>query len=89
MKRRARGRCEATHHDPACDGIGREVDHVVQGDDHRLANLQLLSRACHARKTRLDNGYAAPVRRPTEPHPGARREGGEGSPQRGPSQRPR
>ena len=72
VKRRARGRCEETHHAPGCDGRGREVDHARQGDDHSLNNLQLLSSACHARKTRLDNGYVAAVLAPRERHPGAR-----------------
>lgn len=72
VKRRARGRCEATHHAPGCNGRGRDVDHVVQGDDHSLTNLQLLSGPCHDRKTRLDNGYVARVEAPTEQHPGRR-----------------
>jgi 5-methylcytosine-specific restriction protein A len=70
VKRRARGRCEATHHAPGCLGRGRDVDHIVQGDDHSLANLQLLSIPCHMRKTRLDNGYSSSVKAPTEQHPG-------------------
>lgn len=72
VKRRAKGRCEATHHAPDCNGRGRDVDHVMQGDDHSLANLQLLSRPCHERKTRLDNGYQASVKAPVERHPGRR-----------------
>ena len=72
VKRRAHGRCEETHHAAGCDGRGRDVDHKVQGDDHSLDNLQLLSTACHARKTRLDNGYRASVKAPTERHPGRR-----------------
>jgi 5-methylcytosine-specific restriction protein A len=72
VKRRARGRCEATHHAPGCDGRGRDVDHVIQGDDHSLTNLQLLSGPCHDRKTRLDNGYVSPVALPAERHPGRR-----------------
>jgi 5-methylcytosine-specific restriction protein A len=72
VKRRARGRCEETYHAPGCDGRGRDVDHVVQGDDHSLSNLQLLSGPCHDRKTRLDNGYVATVSAPQETHPGRR-----------------
>lgn len=72
VKRRAQGRCEDKHHVPDCDSIGREVDHIKQGDDHSLANLQLLSSACHARKTRLDNGYQAALKAPAERHPGAK-----------------
>lgn len=71
VKRRARGRCEAALHAPGCNGKGTDVDHVTQGDDHSMHNLQLLSRPCHDRKTRLDNGYHAAVKAPTERHPGA------------------
>lgn len=69
---RAKGRCEDKHHAPDCDGRAAEVDHIVQGDDHSLTNLQALSVACHARKTRLDNGYRAKVKSPPEQHPGTR-----------------
>lgn len=72
VKRRAKGRCEDKHHALGCDGIGTDVDHIRQGDDHSLSNLQLLSAACHARKTRLDNGYRATVKAPAERHPGAK-----------------
>jgi len=77
VKHRAQGRCEATHHVDACNGKGQEVDHRTQGDDHALPNLQLLSRQCHAAKTRAENAarnrlHATLRRRPTEPHPGAR-----------------
>jgi 5-methylcytosine-specific restriction protein A len=72
VKQRARGRCEDPFHAVDCDRVGREVDHIKQGDDHSLSNLQLLSTACHARKTRLDNGYRAAVQLPAERHPGAR-----------------
>ena len=72
VKRNARGRCQATHHADGCDGHGTEVDHITQGDDHSLGNLQALSTACHARKTRLDNGYRGAVAAPSERHPGAR-----------------
>lgn len=65
-------RCMDKHHAPDCDGKAAEVDHIVQGDDHSLANLQALSTACHARKTRLDNGFRAPVKSPPERHPGTR-----------------
>jgi 5-methylcytosine-specific restriction protein A len=70
VKARAKGRCEDTHHAADCDGRAVEIDHIVQGDDHSLTNLQALSVACHARKTRLDNGYQASVKAPLEQHPG-------------------
>ena len=74
-KARAKGRCEATIHDPKCNGIGTDCDHVRPGDDHALENLQWLSRACHDAKTKTENAQAntdraALRRRPQEPHPG-------------------
>jgi 5-methylcytosine-specific restriction protein A len=44
---RAHGRCEQ----PGCGEPGVEVDHVRAGDDHSLANLQLLCAAHHRVKT--------------------------------------
>ena len=77
VKRRARGLCEANQHAPDCNGQGRDTDHITQGDDHSLANLQYLSPACHDAKTRAENAArnrlnARLKRRPAEPHPGAR-----------------
>ena len=76
-KQRAKGRCEAAQHEPNCDGIGTDADHVTQGDNHALANLQWLSKPCHWAKTRRENAarnsQAATLRRrPTEQHPGRR-----------------
>jgi len=75
VKARAHGRCEATHHHPHCDGHGTEVDHINPGDNHDLANLQLLSQLCHQVKTDSEtaarNKLNAKLRRkPTEEHPG-------------------
>jgi hypothetical protein len=67
VKRRARGRCQATTHVPECNGVGRDCDHIGNPDDHRLSNLQWLSHPCHQAKTISDR----PVRaRPTASHPG-------------------
>lgn len=76
VKRRARGQCEARAHVPGCDGVGTEVDHVRQGDDHSMANLQLLSVPCHRAKTNAETiarnkARARMRRRPEERHPGA------------------
>lgn len=38
-------------HVEECDGVGAECDHVVEGDDHSLGNLQWLSTPCHKAKT--------------------------------------
>lgn len=75
VKARARGLCEAEQHDPRCDGVGTDCDHVLQGDDHSLGNLQWLSGPCHRAKTAREsaarNHERAGLRhRPTEQHPG-------------------
>lgn len=75
VKRRAHGRCEATEHDPRCDGTGTDTDHITPGDDHSLPNLQWLSGPCHraktARETAARNRARAAARIRTETHPGA------------------
>src|SRR5690625_2518294 len=75
-KARAKGRCEADHHDPSCNGVGTECDHIIQGDDHSLTNLQWLSAACHKAKTARETAQRNAARgqarkRPQERHPGA------------------
>lgn len=75
VKARAKGKCEATHHDPRCDLTGTDCDHIVTGDDHSLENLQLLSVECHKRKTAEENAALNRLnsqlrRRPQEDHPG-------------------
>lgn len=72
----AQGRCEATTHDPDCDGRGTDADHITPGDDHRMTNLSWLSAECHkaktARETAERNSARAAMRRRTpERHPGA------------------
>jgi hypothetical protein len=70
--RRDGGRCRR------CGAPAREVDHVVPGDDHTLANLQLLCGRCHLTKSAREGSTAAAAartrhpsyRRPPEPHPG-------------------
>lgn len=76
VKRRANGQCQATNHVPQCNGIGTDADHIVQGDNHTLNNLQWLSEPCHkaktAQETRERNKRTAKLkRRPQEQHPGA------------------
>lgn len=77
VRRRANGRCEATHHHPDCDWRGKDVDHKVAGDNHHPDNLQYLSSPCHKAKTKAENAarnrlHAQLKRRPPEQHPGAR-----------------
>lgn len=74
-KTRAKGMCEAQVHEPECDGIGSECDHIIAGDDHSLSNLQYLSGPCHAAKTQVEAQAAARTKRqarmlPQEQHPG-------------------
>ena len=66
-KARAKGKCQAVTHEPECDGIGRECDHIRAGDDHSLANLQWLSTPCHKAKTQADKPSH---KRPAPQHPG-------------------
>jgi len=77
VKERAGGRCEANHHALRCNGVGTDADHIKQGDNHDLSNLQWLSRPCHdaktARETAARNRQTAALkRRPVEQHPGRR-----------------
>ena len=75
IKTRDRGTCQADHHAPRCDRRGTDVDHIEPGDNHSLANLQLLSRACHAAKTAREaaerNRAKVTGRKRPERHPGA------------------
>lgn len=75
---RAGGHCQATTHDPRCDGTATDVDHITPGDNHHPSNLQALSAACHRAKTARESAQrakrrAALRRRPEEQHPGAKR----------------
>lgn len=73
VRRRAKGMCEAKVHVPECDGYGSECDHIDQGDDHSLSNLQWLSTPCHAAKTRAENAQRTGARKlPREAHPSGR-----------------
>jgi 5-methylcytosine-specific restriction endonuclease McrA len=77
VRARAHGKCEAEKHDPRCDGIGTDCDHIIPGDDHRIEALMWLSAPCHTAKTAAETAarntsQAALKLRPTEPHPGRR-----------------
>lgn len=74
MLARDRGLCQA----PAdaggiCGRPGNQVDHVVAGDDHSLANLQVLCPDHHASKSGREGAAARPsLYRVRERHPGLR-----------------
>lgn len=68
-KIRARGRCEATIHDPRCNGLGSECDHRADPDNHD--DLQWLNHYCHAAKTQREAQAARHSHYRTKPpHPG-------------------
>jgi 5-methylcytosine-specific restriction protein A len=73
-KRRARGLCQATQHDPKCNGVGSECDHIGDKHDHSPRNLQWLSEPCHSAKTKAQAAAARAAlpkaKRPPESHPG-------------------
>ena len=75
IKTRDQHRCQASRHDPRCDGRGTDVDHIIQGDDHSDDNLQLLNEYCHRAKTADETAARNKLnaklrRRPAEDHPG-------------------
>jgi len=66
--------CQATMKDGSrCTDKGTDVDHIEPGDNHDLANLQLLCQWHHNKKSSRE-GNTARVRhtekRPPESHPG-------------------
>ncbi|MEU7200278.1 HNH endonuclease signature motif containing protein [Streptomyces sp. NPDC045470] len=69
--------CVATLVDgPRCPEPGTDVDHIVPGDNHDVANLQTLCAWHHRRKTAREAAAARAsrprpsVRRAERPHPG-------------------
>ena len=73
VRARADGQCQATHHNPRCDGQGHEADHITPGDNHTLDNLAWLNTHCHQDKTireTIARNKARTRRRPEEQHPG-------------------
>lgn len=81
VRQRAGGRCEMT--EPFKEGglvkrcwrRGRDVDHIVAGDDHSLQNLQLLCPYHHGKKSAMEGVEArkkAPAKRDPEAHPGSK-----------------
>jgi 5-methylcytosine-specific restriction endonuclease McrA len=46
-----------------CGREATDVDHIVPGDDHSMANLRALCGWCHARKSASEGGRAAALTR--------------------------
>jgi 5-methylcytosine-specific restriction endonuclease McrA len=73
--RRDGGVCTARYSDGRqCELPGTDVDHIVHGDDHSDANLQLLCTWHHTHKSSSEGGTAAAltrasVHRPPSVHP--------------------
>lgn len=72
---RAHGRCQAERHAPECNGIGTDCDHIVQGDNHSLDNLQWLSHPCHKAKTERENAERNHMKAQQRLHPRERQPG--------------
>lgn len=77
VKRNAAGRCQCPGcprcTNQPCTTPGCDVDHINRGDNHRLANLQLLCGPCHAWKSSHEGGTSRPTKRagyPTAANPG-------------------
>ncbi|MGW0468355.1 HNH endonuclease [Streptomyces sp. NPDC003027] len=64
IKRRDGYRCTTVFEvSGRCTQPGTDVDHIIPGDDHSDANLQLLCTWCHAQKTAREAGIAAGLKR--------------------------
>ena len=75
VKRRANGICEWISNGARCARPGTDCDHIRQGDNHALTNLQWLCTEHHWAKTKQENAArntnnAALKRKPNEQHPG-------------------
>lgn len=76
VKRLAKGRCQwRLPSGKRCPRPGTDVDHRKPGDDHRLANLQLLCAHHHGKKSSREGRKARADRRALryrtpEAHPG-------------------
>jgi len=60
---------------PGCLGTATEVDHLLQGDDHSLTNLQAVCSDCHKVKTNKDRVVLLASRRKLRYRPGDRHPG--------------
>lgn len=54
---------------PFCGELASDVDHIIPGQDHSLANLQCLCKPHHLTKTARER-VAFKQARPREAHPG-------------------
>ncbi|MYR43049.1 HNH endonuclease [Streptomyces sp. SID5910] len=73
--RRDKGVCQMPFSDGRiCGAEATDVDHIVPGGDHSMANLRALCSWCHARKSSSEGGAAAAltrvrIDRPKPTHP--------------------
>lgn len=74
--RRDQKRCQIRG--PRCEVIATEADHIRNGDDHSMSNLQAVCHQCHKEKSSSEGGAAKAAQRRkiakkfqrTEDHPG-------------------
>ncbi len=74
--KRDRRMCQVSEEGRRCGRYANEVDHIVNNDDHSMANLQAICRYHHGIKTALEGNRAQKRysrNRPPEPHPGMRK----------------
>lgn len=69
VQQRAHNRCEAQQHSVLCDGYGTDCDHIQQGDNHSLNNLQWLNKHCHKLKTANETKQRNKARSKQRKHP--------------------
>lgn len=75
VKARAGGRCQIIMRSgKRCHDPGTDVDHIQRGDNHDLANLQLICNWHHGQKTSREANAAKEPR--TSKHPGEKHPSG-------------
>ncbi len=70
---RDKGACRLRY--SGCLGTATEVDHILQGDDHSLTNLQAVCTACHKVKTNKQKVIVVAAKRRLKYRPDVRHPG--------------